>query len=149
MRQVSEYLNQMRNIYRKLEHSARAISSKQDSIRGTKKETEAEELKRRQTMMMQEGVGDLDEVGEFGLGVAHRDAKPISKIELSKGKEEEIAKMNVFIEEEEEPDAEAEEEEDSKLDIIRLKKKREKKRPLIDRQTAFVEFKRDHGKELE
>ena len=35
------------------------------------------------------------------------------------------------------------------MDIIRLKKKREKKRPMIDRQTAFVEFKRDHGKDLE
>ena len=49
-------------------------------------------------MMMHDGVGDLDEIGEFGLGVAHREARPIAKIELSKSKEEEIAKMNEYEE---------------------------------------------------
>ena len=36
--------------------------------------------------------------GGFGLGVAPREAKPVSKIEISKEREEEIAKMEEFEE---------------------------------------------------
>ena len=38
-------------------------------------------------------MGELDDIGEFGLGVAPRYDKPINKIEISKAKEEERAKM--------------------------------------------------------
>lgn len=44
-------------------------------------------------MLQGDGVGDLDEIGEFGLGIAPRNLKPVHKIELSKAKEEEIARM--------------------------------------------------------
>jgi len=37
------------------------------------------------------GVGDIEEVGEFGLGIAPHTAKPVNKIELSKEREAEIA----------------------------------------------------------
>ena len=40
------------------------------------------------------GVGDIEEVGEFGLGIAPHTAKPVHKIELSKEREAEIAMMN-------------------------------------------------------
>lgn len=43
--------------------------------------------------MQKDGVGELLELGEFGLGVAPRASKPINKIELSKEKEAEILKM--------------------------------------------------------
>lgn len=46
-------------------------------------------------MLQKDGVGDLDEIGEFGLGVAPRYDKPINKIEISKAKEEERALMEV------------------------------------------------------
>ncbi len=46
-------------------------------------------------MLNSDGVGDLDDIGEFGLGVAPRNLKPVNKIELSKKKEEEIARMQV------------------------------------------------------
>jgi len=36
---------------------------------------------------------------------------------------------------------EEDEEADSKMEIIRLRKQREKKRKPVDRQTAFIEFK--------
>jgi hypothetical protein len=42
---------------------------------------------------MKDGVGDLEEIGEFGLGVAPIHSKPINKIEISKQREEEINKM--------------------------------------------------------
>lgn len=41
-----------------------------------------------------DGVGEIEDIGEFGLGVAPRQAKPATKIELSKDKEDEIAMMN-------------------------------------------------------
>ena len=40
---------------------------------------------------MEGRVGELEEQGEFGLGVAVRDGKPVTKIEISKEKEAEIA----------------------------------------------------------
>ena len=42
---------------------------------------------------MKEGVGDLEEIGEFGLGLAPSLSKPVNKIEISKQREEEINKM--------------------------------------------------------
>jgi hypothetical protein len=91
-------------------------------------------------MMFADGVGDLDEIGEFGLGLAPRYAKPVTKIEISKAKEEEIALMQADDDDTESRD-EFDEEDASKLEIIRLKKQRDKKRKLVDRQTAFLEFK--------
>ena len=42
---------------------------------------------------MKDGVGDLEEIGEFGLGLAPSLSKPVNKIEISKQREEEINKM--------------------------------------------------------
>ena len=99
-------------------------------------------------MLHQDGVGDLEDVGGFGLGVAPRNLKPQHKIELGKKKEEELAKMqaddDVQVQENEEDD-----ESDSKLEIIRLKKQMDKKRKPIDKQQAFLEFKVNDGKQYE
>jgi hypothetical protein len=63
----------------------------------------------------------------------------VTKIELSKAKEEEIAKMQ---EDDEDYGRDGiDEEDDSKLEIVRLKKQRDKKRKPIDRQSAFIEYK--------
>jgi hypothetical protein len=48
--------------------------------------------------MEQNGVGDIEEAGEFGLGKARHDAKPVNKIEVSKEREAEIAMMNEWQE---------------------------------------------------
>ena len=42
---------------------------------------------------MNNGVGDLEDIGEFGLGVAPSLSRPINKIEISKQREEEINKI--------------------------------------------------------
>lgn len=72
-------------------------------------------------MMQKDGVGELDDIGEFGLGIAPRNLKPVNKIELSKKKEEEIARMQADDDDSVDPKDE-EDEADSKLEIIRLKK---------------------------
>ena len=71
--------------------------------------------------MHQDGVGDLDDIGEFGLGIAPRNIKPVNKIELSKKKEEEIARMQAD-DDDPIPQDDIDEEADSKLEIMRLKK---------------------------
>ena len=71
--------------------------------------------------MHQDGVGDLDDIGEFGLGIAPRNIKPVNKIELSKKKEEEIARMQAD-DDDPLPQDDIDEEADSKLEIMRLKK---------------------------
>lgn len=38
--------------------------------------------------MRKDGVGEVLEIGEFGLGIAPRDSKPVAKIEISKEREE-------------------------------------------------------------
>ena len=43
--------------------------------------------------MHTDGVGELEDIGEFGLGIAPRNLKPVNKIEISKKREEEIARM--------------------------------------------------------
>jgi len=140
----------MRNVYRKLEHEGKLLQDKKDSMRGTDQEGSKEDPKKRKHHEAGSAVGDLDEAGEFGLGVAPREAKPVNKIELSKKREEEIAKMQEESEEEEgRDDLEEAEEDESKLEIIRLKKQQEKKRPMVDKQTAFIEFKGGEGKEIE
>jgi hypothetical protein len=45
-----------------------------------------------------DGVGEIEEDGEFGLGLAPIESKPITKIEISKEREEEIARMEQFSE---------------------------------------------------
>ena len=47
-------------------------------------------VQRVNTMHM-DGVGEVQELGEFGLGVAPRDSRPVNKIEMSKEKEAELA----------------------------------------------------------
>lgn len=52
-------------------------------------------LTKQETMKLhQDGVGDIEEAGEFGLGKAPVEAKPVNKIEVSKEREAEIAMMN-------------------------------------------------------
>lgn len=73
----------------------------------------------------------MQDLGEFGLGIAPKFSKPINKIELSKEKEAEIMRMQ---EDDQAENYEAiDEEDESKMEIIRLKNKRDKKRKPIDR----------------
>lgn len=49
--------------------------------------------------MLEGRVGELEDQGEFGLGTAVREAKPVTKIEISKEKEAEIAAMQQWEQE--------------------------------------------------
>lgn len=111
-------------------------------------DSEQDALKRAATLKT-DGVGKLQEQGEFGLGLAPKDSKPVNKIELSKAKEAEIRDANTF---EDYPQSEASvplDDEAAILEAARLKKKA-KLRPAITKQEAFLEFKVDtYGKEIE
>lgn len=68
------------------------------SMRSEKVGTADKNEKRNNTRNGENGVGDVEDLGEFGLGLAPRESRPVAKIELSKEKEEEIARMNEFEE---------------------------------------------------
>jgi len=79
----------------KLKQEGQNLRMMDDTINSEKVHTADDSLKRRNTIL--EGrVGELEEVGEFGLGVALREAKPVTKIELTKEKEAEIAAMQFW-----------------------------------------------------
>ncbi len=113
-----------------------------ETINSEKVQTADDSMKRRNTIL--EGrVGELEEAGEFGLGVAVREAKPVSKIEVSKEKEAEIAAMQQWEQESETQDELIlKQEEDAMLARMRRKQSRNtERRAAIDKQTAFKEFK--------
>jgi hypothetical protein len=85
----------MRNIYRKLEMDAKNIMEGKGEIfnREGQSSSHQQDMERRKTMLMNNGVGELEEIGEFGLGIAPSLSRPINKIEISKKREEEINKM--------------------------------------------------------
>lgn len=93
--------------------------------------------------MLEGRVGDLEEVGEFGLGIAVREAKPVTKIEISKEKEAEIAAMEHWeAPEESQDELILKQEEDAMLTRMRKKKNaNSERRPAISKQAAFKEFK--------
>ena len=71
-----------------------------ETINSEKVATADDSLKRRNTI--HEGrVGDLDDIGQFGLGKSMRESKPVTKIEISKEKEAEIRAMEQWEEPEE------------------------------------------------
>lgn len=91
MRQVKELLAQMRNCFRKLKQDGKNILEAENmlGVKGVAGSDEAA-LKRGNTRD-NDGVGEIQDQGEFGLGVAPRDSRPVHKIELTKEKEAEIA----------------------------------------------------------
>ena len=85
--------------------------------------------------MMEDGLGELEDIGQFGLGIAVRDAKPVNKLELSKEKEAEIAKMEQWeAYKEVDEDLRQEQEDAAQLDRMRRNKKSQSdRRPPTDR----------------
>jgi len=93
--------------------------------------------------MVEGGVGDLEDTGEFGLGRALKDSKPVTKIELSKEKEAEIAAMEHYEEYQESNDDLVQQQEEAAI-LAKMRKNKNKtseRRAKIDRQTAFIEYK--------
>jgi hypothetical protein len=79
----------MRNSYRKLKQDGKNILEAETADKEGTAESD-KELKRGNTMG-ENGVGTEVDQGEFGLGRAPRDSRPVNKIELTKEKEAEIA----------------------------------------------------------
>lgn len=146
MRQVKELFAQMRNVYRKLEFDAKNLGDGRGEqlLQGAGAggvSAQLADLERRKTLLMRDGVGELEEIGEFGLGIAPSMSKPINKIEISKQREEEINKMMIADEEPRPQSQDDEEDPEAEIQQLKLKQQRQKKRKPTDRQTAFLEFK--------
>ena len=140
VRQANEFLMQMRNLFRKLKQEHNNLLAVEDHVRSDKIGS-AEEIKRQKTKL--EGAGELVDLGGFGLGVAPREAKPVTKIEISKEREEEIARMEEFEEFQSTNDELLHEQEEQRMlqAMSRSRARKTDPRPAIDKQAAFLEFK--------
>ena len=127
----------MRNIYKKLEMDAKNLMEGRgaDFVNrdGGASSSSQNDLERRKTLLAKDGVGELQEIGEFGLGVAPSLSRPINKIEISKQREEEIFKMQADDNEVRPQTIDPEDDPEQELEQLRLKQQRQKKRKPIDR----------------
>lgn len=139
----------MRNCYRKLVQDGKNILEAENMLGSDgAKATDENGLKRGNTRD-NDGVGEMQDQGEFGLGVAPRDSRPVNKIELTKEKEAEIAEAQAYVPYSEEVIEADLDDEQVLLEAARHKNK-PKKRKAVDKQTAFLEFKQEsEGRMLE
>ena len=79
----------MRNSFRKLKQDGKNILEAEHADKEGSADSEKNGLKRGNTKG-EDGVGADVDLGEFGLGRAARDSRPVNKIELTKEKEAEI-----------------------------------------------------------
>lgn len=82
----------MRNNFLKLRQESANLLEHKTAISGVE-DTSAEAVLRRRGTILANTVGQAEDTGQFGLGKAPRDMRPITKIEISKEKEKEIAAM--------------------------------------------------------
>lgn len=152
MRQVKELFAQMRNAYKKLEFDVKNLVEGKGEVysREGQGSSHQQDMERRKTLLLKDGVGDLDEIGEFGLGIAPAMSKPINKIEISKQREEEINRMQADDDDHKGEILEEEDDPEKEIEQLRMKQNRQKRRKATDRQTAFLEYKAlPEGKEIE
>lgn len=83
MRQVKELFNQMKNCYLKLKQDGKNILESEHIIVGDGKADSEKNAGNRSKTAGGIGIGDILEGGEFGLGVAPKDSRPVNKIELT------------------------------------------------------------------
>jgi len=115
----------MRNIYKKLEMDAKNLMEGRGADfvnrEGGPSSSQQNDLERRKTLLAKDGVGELQEIGEFGLGVAPSLSRPINKIEISKQREEEIFKMQADDDEVRPQTIDPEDDPEQELEQLRLK----------------------------
>ena len=135
----------MKNCYLKLKQDGKSVLDAELIGGDGGADSEQNALKRNNTLHT-DGVGKLQDQGEFGLGLAPKDSKPINKIELSQAQEAEIKEANSFEEYAKSEASVPLDDEAAILEAARSKKKA-KLRPAITKQEAFLEFKGDtYGK---
>ena len=149
MRQVKELLAQMRNSFRKLKQDGKNFLDQAANAKSAGGDRASHEAGKANSEKFGNGVGEIADVGEFGLGVAPRDSRPVFKIEMSKEKEAELAEAQRF---EEDAVSVAEEDLGSTQALLKTAKTKKKanRRKAIDKQEAFLEFKQEEeGRLLE
>ena len=132
----------MRNSYRKLVQDGKNILDAEDIIGSNGAKASDENALKRGNTRDNDGVGDIQDQGEFGLGIAPRDSRLVNKIELTKEKEAEIAEAQAYVPYSEEVIEADLDDEQVLLEAARHKNK-PKKRKAVDKQTAFLEYKQE------
>lgn len=87
----------MRNSYRKLNQDGKNILEAENLLGPAGALASDENALKRGNTRDNDGVGEIEDQGEFGLGVAPRDSRPVNKIELTKEKEAEIIDAQAYV----------------------------------------------------
>ena len=149
VRLIKEYLNQMKTSFIKLRHEQDQLMESH-SQKGSEK---GQAQKQKEAAQARNGgkVGTDEGAYPFGLGKAPKDLKPVTKIEISKEKEKEIAAMQEWEDYSERNDEEIQRAEEQAM-IAKMEKLRQQKekRKKIDKNSAFLEYKTTaEAKEIE
>lgn len=132
----------MRNIFLKLKQESADLLEQSSGVRSEKAQTADEQMRRQKTLL--EGKVGIDaETGQFGLGKAPRDLKPVTRIEISKEKEKEIAAMQEWEDYSEQNYEEIQQMEEQAMiqKMQKTSKQKGEKREKVDKNTAFLEYK--------
>ena len=137
LRQARELFSQIRSIYRKtmtrlgaddIKNKSRPITQKPGTVKGVENKVEDKE----------DGVGQEENAGGFGLGRANPYSKPADSSALEP--------RNQFIQEEEVDEAKMTQESKGKN---MYSSKAKFRTPQIDKNQAFMEFKNGDGREID
>ena len=134
----------MRNCFRKLKQDGKNILEVENQLGEAGRVVSDQDPNNRGKDNENDGSGEIQDQGEFGLGRAPRDSKPINKIELTKEKEAEIQEAQAYEEYQVSEAGDSSMGEGNNIDV-RRSKNRPKKRKGIDMQTAFLEFKHEQS----
>ena len=138
VRQVREIFSQIRNIYRKTQGRVGAEEAKGKSRPQTNRTGTLKGADLRVGDEKEDGVGQEENAGGFGLGRANPNARPADTTALE-GKagfqqEEEVDERKL---------------ESAEMDKANSMSRGLRKQPLIDKNQAFMEFKNGDGREIE
>ena len=90
MRQVRELFAQMRNYYFKLKQDDKQLLDAAEALLGRGGIQSAGKDMTQDAPDDENRIGEIEDRGQFGLGVAPKDSRPVNKIELTKEQEAEF-----------------------------------------------------------
>jgi len=86
----------MKNSYLKLKQDGKNILEAENTIVGDGKADSEKNAGNRSKQAGGVGIGEVFDAGEFGLGVAPKDSKPVNKIELTVEQKAALAEAQAF-----------------------------------------------------
>ncbi|MDR3582041.1 MAG: hypothetical protein P4L67_02075 [Candidatus Pacebacteria bacterium] len=136
-------------MYRKLEKRVQETATAQKKEEPGP-EAKAADVSKSKDESESKGVGENEETAAgFGLGKAPKEARPKQPVDVGKGKKGEEEEADEEAKEVPLDEGEEKKEGEEEMPGSEIKTKKEKKVEVLDRQTAFIQYKKVDGKATE